>query len=206
LPKEATAPDKYSKEEKNLLRQYTGVGGLEKGGGEGRGLLDEYYTPKKLVDFVWKQLREEYLPKVGEAGVRVGEVLEPAVGIGRFFEPIADISLAGSGGYEINATSATISKILFPDTNIRNAPFESLFVNERGIERLPSGWKRRYDVVVGNPPYGEHRGRYLGLGEEPKIKKYEEYFLKRGLDTLDKKRNVGLCDAILVSTKRHQLR
>jgi tRNA1(Val) A37 N6-methylase TrmN6 len=41
-----------------------------------------------------------------------------------------------------------------------------------------------YDLVIGNPPYGEHRGLYKGLGEEPKISKYEDYFVKRSLDSL----------------------
>jgi hypothetical protein len=39
-------------------------------------------------------------------------------------------------------------------------------------------------LVIGNPPYGEHRGLYKGLGEEPKISKYEDYFVKRSLDSL----------------------
>ena len=34
------------------------------------------------------------------------------------------------------------------------------------------------------PIYGEHRGLYKGLGEEPKIAKYEDYFVKRSLDSL----------------------
>jgi type I restriction-modification system DNA methylase subunit len=39
-------------------------------------------------------------------------------------------------------------------------------------------------LVIGNPPYGDHRGLYKGLGEEPKISKYEDYFVKRSLDSL----------------------
>ena len=42
----------------------------------------------------------------------------------------------------------------------------------------------KYDLIIGNPPYGEHRGYYKGLGEEPKISKYEDYFVKRSLDVL----------------------
>ena len=44
---------------------------------------------------------------------------------------------------------------------------------------------KKYNLVVGNPPYGEHRGMYKGLGEESKISKYEDYFMKRSLDVLD---------------------
>ena len=39
-------------------------------------------------------------------------------------------------------------------------------------------------LVIGNPPYGQHRGLYKGLGEEPKIARYEDYFIKRSLDVL----------------------
>lgn len=45
-------------------------------------------------------------------------------------------------------------------------------------------FSEKYDLVIGNPPYGEHRGLYKGLGEEPKISKYEDYFVKRSLDSL----------------------
>lgn len=45
-------------------------------------------------------------------------------------------------------------------------------------------FSQQYDLVIGNPPYGEHRGFYKGLGEEPKISKYEDYFVKRSLDSL----------------------
>ena len=38
-------------------------------------------------------------------------------------------------------------------------------------------------ISLSEIPYGEHRG-YKGLGEEPKISKYEDYFVKRGIDTL----------------------
>ncbi|MBM3211025.1 hypothetical protein FJZ33_02320, partial [Candidatus Poribacteria bacterium] len=168
----------YSDEEKELLKQYTGVGGLEKGGAEGRGLLDEYYTPVKLVNFVWDQLQD--------LGIKLNNinVLEPSVGIGRFFENVKGTNV-GKMAFEINKTAATITKVLYPDAEVENTPFESLFITERG-EKKEYGWRNVADVVVGNPPYGEHRGKYLGLGEEPKITKYEEYFLKKGLDTLSK--------------------
>ena len=177
----------YSDEEKKLLRQYTGVGGLEKGGGEGRGLLDEYYTPKKMVDFIWDQLKGNFLPKFagGISGVRIGDILEPAVGIGVFLDYLPE-SVGGWRGFEVNRTSAAIAQVLHPKAVIDPQPFESMFIDERGNPTPDFNWKNKYDIVITNPPYGQHRGKYLGLGEEPKIPKYEEYFLKRGLDTLSK--------------------
>ena len=40
-------------------------------------------------------------------------------------------------------------------------------------------------MVIGNPPYGSHRGLYLGLGEETKLPRYEDYFIKRSLDVMN---------------------
>ena len=164
----------YSEEEKSLLRQYTGAGGLEKAGAEGRGLLDEYYTPKPIVDFIWKKI-EELKPKIDL-------MLEPSAGIGNFLEGAENIKRVDAR--EINKTASTIAYILYPKTFVSNRPFESMFVDLRGNKI--SGAVSFYDLVIGNPPYGEHRGKYLGLGEEPKIIKYEEYFMKRGLDILKK--------------------
>jgi len=167
----------YSEEEKELLRQYTGAGGLEKGGAEGKGLLDEYYTPKPIVDFMWDRVKRLF----GQFQYDTS-ILEPSAGIGRFLEPLED--KRNVAAWEINPISSTITKVLFPNVMTVNKPFENNFIDDRG--RPMETWRSQNDIVIGNPPYGEHRGRFLGLGEESKITKYEEYFLKRGLDTLDK--------------------
>lgn len=163
----------YSEAEKALMKQYSGAGGLEKAGAEGRGLLDEYYTPKPIVDFMWKKVNE--VAKIDEKS----QIVEPAVGIGGFLDnaPANSVKV----GYEINRTSASIAKILHPELLIENRPFESFFMDERGNKK---SFGTPANLVIGNPPYGEHRGRYLGLGEEAKIVKYEEYFIKRGMDIL----------------------
>ena len=59
--------------------------------------------------------------------------------------------------------------------------FETEFIEEKGNKKE---FAEKYDLVIGNPPYGDHRGLYKGLGEEPKISKYEDYFVKRSLDSL----------------------
>lgn len=45
--------------------------------------------------------------------------------------------------------------------------------------------EKKYDVIIGNPPYGSRGGLMKGLGEEGKIGKQEEYFIKRGVDLLE---------------------
>ena len=161
----------YSPEQKALLRQYTGAGGLEKAGAEGRGLLDEYYTPKAIVNFMWDKVLS--LTELDKGS----QVIEPAAGIGGFLDRVPqDVK---KSAHEINETASKIIQVLYPDATVFNEPFENLFISPRG-EKYPI--QQVADLVIGNPPYGEHRGKYLGLGEEPKIIKYEEYFLKRGLD------------------------
>ena len=154
----------------DAANQYT-PGGAAK---EGRGILDEYYTEqqvvdmvKSLIDFPAKDLR----------------VIEPAVGTGNFLYAIPEIGNHQVAALEINPTTARITKIFHPSVKVINKAFETLFITERG-ERILIEPVNQADLVIGNPPYGEHRGKYLGLGEEKGIKKYEDYFIKRGLDML----------------------
>lgn len=158
-------------EQAKILRQYTPAGGMEKKGAEGRGLLDEYYTPNGVVAAMW-EIVKKYVTL--NENVRV---LEPSAGIGRFIDSVSGVTDVDA--LEINEKTAIIAKLLHPDVQVWNKQFETLFISERGNQK---DIKETYDVVIGNPPYGEHRGRYLGLGEEAKIKKYEEYFIKRSLD------------------------
>lgn len=173
----AEGKSEYSEAEKELMKQYSGAGGLERAGAEGRGLLDEYYTPKPIVDFMWKTVKDLGINKRPL-------VVEPSVGIGGYLSGLPMGSSVLS--FELNKTSAKITKTLYPDATVNNGAFESLFIDDRGNKINPTAYSEIADLVIGNPPYGEHRGRYLGLGEEPKIVKYEEYFMKRGMDLLKK--------------------
>ncbi|MCX6724256.1 MAG: helicase-related protein [Candidatus Staskawiczbacteria bacterium] len=169
-------PDAYSEEQKNLLSQYSGSGGLEEAGANNRGLLDEYFTPQKVVSFIWSKLKDR-LPILGDY-----TIVEPSVGTGNFIDEAPEGT--NIEAFEINKTSATIAKVLYPNAGVENAPFESLFIDDRGNKKTVKPFAR---LVIGNPPYGEHRGIYKGLGEEPRINRYEDYFIKRGLDiTQDK--------------------
>ncbi|AZI41210.1 restriction endonuclease subunit R [Epilithonimonas vandammei] len=90
-------------------------------------------------------------------------------------------SNATISAFEINETTAKIAKILHPEANINLRSFETEFIDEKGNKK---DFSYQYDLVIGNPPYGEHRGLYKGLGEEPKLSRYEDYFVKRSLDVL----------------------
>ncbi|HAO26873.1 MAG TPA: hypothetical protein DCQ68_02685, partial [Chryseobacterium indologenes] len=109
-------------------------------------------------------------------------VLEPSVGTGNFLYAVKGLSSNITiSAFEINETTAKIAKILHPEATINPRSFETEFIDEKGNKKVLS---QQYDLVIGNPPYGEHRGLYKGLGEEPKLSKYEDYFVKRSLDVL----------------------
>jgi len=153
------------------------IAGRYKSGGvakEGRGVLDEYYTSERIVDAVAEILSKYIKPNTNT------RALEPSVGIGNFIDALPNKGEIVS--FEINETTARIAKILHPNIEVNLRPFETEFIDEKGNKKpMPS----KYDIVVGNPPYGQHRGKYKGLGEESRISRYEDYFVKRGLDVLN---------------------
>ena len=110
-------------------------------------------------------------------------VLEPACGIGHFIaytHPKANVV-----GYEINPTAKRICEILYPQATIIGKPFESHFF-AGNIHTKDQFDSQRFDVVIGNPPYGTFTGKYAGLGEKAytKATQYDHYFITRGLDVL----------------------
>lgn len=157
---------------KDICNQYKS-GGTAK---QGRGILDEYYTDSKIVDAVRNHIKDEF------KGKNEISVLEPSVGTGNFLYAAKELGIKTKiTAFEINETTAKIAKILHPETDINFRSFETEFIDERGNKKdvVP-----QFDLVIGNPPYGEHRGYYKGLGEESNISKYEDYFVKRSLDVL----------------------
>ncbi|WP_313501143.1 helicase-related protein [Kaistella carnis] len=160
---------------KDICNQFKS-GGTAK---EGRGILDEYYTDSKIVDAVRNLISDQFKYK------KEISVLEPSVGTGNFINASAGLGIKSDvKGFEINPTTAKIAKIFHPEAEINLRSFETEFIDDHGNKRSSNDYSNKYDLVIGNPPYGEHRGFYKGLGEESKISKYEDYFIKRGLDSL----------------------
>lgn len=146
---------------------------------EGRGILDEYYTDSKIVNAVRNLISDQFKNR------KEISVLEPSVGTGNFINATEGLAIKSSvTAFEINEITAKIAKIFHPEAEINLRSFETEFIDEKGIKKNSNEFSEKYDLVLGNPPYGEHRGLYKGLGEESKISKYEDYFVKRGVDSL----------------------
>lgn len=159
---------------KDWLKKYAGAGGLEKQGAEGKGLLSEYYTPQNIVNKMW-DLTAQYVNTNG------AKVLEPSVGIGRFLENAPENT--SFDVVEMNPVSAKITKILYPDANVTTGEFQERFIDKTNNKPVKSV-NPEYDIVIGNPPYGQYSGRYKGMGEGKKYSRLEAYFINRGLDSL----------------------
>ncbi len=173
---------------KNIINRFRS-GGVAK---EGRGILDEYYTDVKIVDAIRNLIKEEL------NGNQALRVLEPSVGTGNFIHAVKQLETKSFvTGFEINETTAKIAKLFHPEAEINLRSFETEFIDDHGVKTNAAEYAGRYDLVIGNPPYGEHRGFYKGLGEEPGISKYEDYFVKRSLDVL---REGGVLAMVLPSS------
>lgn len=157
-------------EDKALLSQYEGGGGLNEGGQSTKAVLTEFYTPRDVISKVW-ELVDKYNPNQKK------KVLEPSSGIGRFAEGRSeDFTLC-----ELDETSARIAGILHPDSEVKQGAFQKLFMQNNAV----TGYKGElYDVAIGNPPYGAYNDLYKGMGEGKHHTRYEEYFIDRSLDTL----------------------
>lgn len=157
--------------DKDILRNYEGAGGLNEGDQTDAAVLSEFYTPRDVIKKVW-EIVDKYNPNKNK------KVIEPSSGTGRFAEGRDEnFTLC-----ELDETSARIAKLLHPDADVKQGAFQKLFMKNNSVQKEYKGEK--YDVAVGNPPYGDYTGRYKGMGEGAIHTRYEEYFIDRTLDTL----------------------
>jgi len=148
-----------TEEDKAVLRQYSGLGGIG-------GSIHEYYTPQWVAEGIWDAMAAN--------GMGAGNFLEPSAGAGVFHgtKPRGAIMTAT----EIDQTSSQINQLLHPEDRVNNSSFETLAVSsEDGT----------WDGVVGNVPFGETRGSYGALDPEYAHVKYvDAYFVTRMLDKI----------------------
>lgn len=172
------SPYEFTKEDLSILAQYEGAGGIKEDNRTVSGILNEFYTPNNLVEKVW-QIVDAYAPNAKT-------VLEPSAGVGKFANnrPNNEFTM-----HELDETSARINKILHPEANVIQGAYQKQFFDAGERIHTP-GQKSKYDVVIGNPPYGTYNDKYKGLGEGKEFDRYEEYFISKGLDALKDENSV----------------
>lgn len=167
--------NEFTHEDKIILAQYEGDGGQTTNNdsdAKGKGLLYEFYTPQQMIDKTWDIIQGYIQPGA--------TVLEPSAGIGKWAKNIQGIKF---DMLEIDPTSSRIAKILNPDSEVKNMPFEKMFLDN--MNRSVKEYKgKKYSAAVGNPPYGTMTGTYKA-SEGKGFTRYENYFMSRSLDTLE---------------------
>lgn len=179
---------RFSATQLELLRAYSGYGGIKGTDIEDSRILYEYYTPEPLIEKMWAMA-------YAHSKRDFTRMLEPACGIGKFFvyaPPTCELV-----GFDISPVATQIASILYPSTltrqvTIRHAPFEAMFFRgntpnaKEVMAEIKSGKQPGFDLIIGNPPYGKFEGRYAGMGEKKATgaESYDEYFITRGLDIL----------------------
>lgn len=165
--------------DKLILAQYEGAGGINEENRSNAGILNEFYTPNNLVEKVW-QIVDAYAPEAKT-------VLEPSAGVGKFANnrPNNEFTM-----HELDETSARINKILHPEADVIQGAYQKQFFDESGRFKKLGYEQPKYDVVIGNPPYGTYSDKYKGLGEGKEFDRYEEYFISKGLDALKDENSV----------------
>ena len=180
-----TDRSKYSESELAMLGQYSGHGGLKdeymddfKAGNikDLQGFLHEFYTPEMIVEKMWGLAY-----KHGFEGKKGSRILEPSCGIGRFIKLVPNNCEITA--FEIDKTSAIIAKVLYPKATINKKSFESEFF--MGSESLGNVIRKKYHLVIGNPPYGDYNSEYSTQEKKhTQATQIDHYFIMRGVDSL----------------------
>lgn len=173
----STNPNDYTKEEIDTLRQYEWRGGVnDKEDSKTQWALNQYYTKDNIIKAMWR-LVDKYRPKEWNL-----KIIEPSMWVWRFFLYAPEWS--DLYWFEYDKVPWTIAKILFPNANITIGDFQDNFMVGK-FSMWDNYTGKKYDVVIWNPPYEERQWRQRGLWEEPKITRFDDYFIKRGIDMLE---------------------
>lgn len=177
-----------TKEEQDILAQYVGWGGLSQAfDAHNTKWKNEYKTMRKILSQTEYQSAQEsvltafYTPPVvidaiyyaiTRLGFSVGNLLEPALGVGNFFGRLPD-ALSGMRlyGAEPDSISSRIARQLYQSATVFNGGFEVL--------PFPDHF---FDLAISNVPFGN----FKIFDKDPKRNHFliHDYFFIRALDKL----------------------
>ncbi len=155
-----TSPKELTAEDRAVLLQYSGRGGLTEGS------QYEYYTPTPVAEGLWEAMKVN--------GFENGNVLDPCTGAG----VMSGTKPSGVviSGNDLDETSSRVAALLNPEDKIVNAPFEQVVMD------TPDD---TFDGCITNVPFGNQRGAYKHIDQAYKHEKHiERYFILRILDKI----------------------
>ncbi len=139
--------------------------------------LDEFFTPDWVADIM-----------VGLAykhGFKGGSVLEPSFGHGVFFDRLANDGLINFTGFEIYKPNFDYVQAKYPETTLYNTYFEYAFLSDKDFKSIQKFEKdlqkpsilHEYNLIIGNPPYGDHKSPHAYLFDSKLQIRAEGFFL-----------------------------
>ncbi len=144
-------------EDKEILRQYTGEGGLSSGSQEA---LNQHYTDYPTIRAIFRALHD--------AGVKLKNLLEPAVGSGNF---VGHSPESNWTTVDIDETNHKVVKALYPQGKHYNLSFEEF-----------TG--KGFDAIISNVPFLETRGAGRRKAR-PDVKALHDFYFLHALDLVN---------------------
>lgn len=150
--------------DKEVLRQYTGSGGLDLKASQdkGAGIFNQHYTSYETIKGIYSAL--------DEAGLVKGKALEPSVGSGNFIGMMPDLEWSA---VDIDKTNTDVVSRLYPAVKVSNESYETF----KG---------KNFDLIVSNVPFAsfsslarEHAGTI-----KPAFKAIHNFFFAQSIDKL----------------------
>lgn len=163
-------------DDKEVLRQYTGVGGLDNST-NAKGLFNQHYTPYDTVRAIYDA--------IDNAGFEIKKALEPASGSGNFVGMRPEYSW---DMVDIDEINAKVTERLYPEAKVTNDTYE-----------LFDG--KNYDLIISNVPFASYDAlpRAYAVGKNsihPDFKAIHNFYFAH---SIDKAKDNGLV-AFITST------
>ncbi len=148
--------------------------------------LDEFFTPRWVA--------ETMLDLAKKHGFEGGKVLEPSFGGGVFFDALKDDGIPSENmyGFEIYAPNVDAVREKHSGIHIYPYNFEFNFAKDKkalvrdGYDIQTDIDQVDFDLVIGNPPYGNHKSPYAYLFDKDLQVRQEGFFIHMGLEKLKK--------------------
>lgn len=150
---------------------------------DGQNRLYSFFTPIWLCDVMYKLAIRYGFDE------NKGKVLEPACGTGNFLTVLKNPK--NCTAFELDPLNYEIAKKRVPEVTIYNQYFETAFLQAPRYTNLLKNnatWltDAPFDLVIGNPPYGQYSNLYSTYFKTLKIKQVEQFFMLKSLQLLKK--------------------